>query len=675
MSQATSAVQRNDGAAGEVRLDDAERYIAWRRSSLDATADARRKAERDEDYYNGIQLTAAEAAKLAKRGQPNGVFNHVRRKVDYILGAEKQTRTDPKCYPRTPQETEAAEAFTDALRYAAERTRFAQKKSAVAKNMLINGFGGVYVGVKELPDGKIDVTHEFIPWDRIWSDPHSREADFSDARYVGWDTWYDDDQAAERFPNGGDALDATRAKDDEGGTYDDKPSYLIWSDSKRKRVRVSEILFLERGVWTRACFTLGGEVEAAQPVTYIDENGEPECPLVLASAYVDRECQRHGVVRDLIAIQDEINKRRQKALHAINTRQARVSRGAGVDPKVLERDLARPDKVILADKDEFEILQTNDISSGNLALLQEAKAEMTLAGPNAAMQGKDPRSLSGRAIQAQQQGGMTELAPMLDNLRDWQMRVMRQTKNRIRQFWTEEMWVRVTDDEENTKFVGLNVPITMGEEIVAKIKQEQRQPTQEEAMLLQSPAAGQVVGTRNNIAATDVDIIIDEQPDVVTLQAEVFETLAPLAGVPDSGVTGLDLVLASPLPSRIKKQISQRAEERAKQPPPPDPALEAKMLETKAKLEGDAAKTQADLQMKQMDAASQQQTAALEYQKLEMEFAFKREEMAFERQKWAFEIQKLQMQMDLQRQSAAVQSQANAVRIHEINNPPPAGNA
>lgn len=668
MSDEGGALVQRDGAAGEMRLEDAAAFIAKRKSALDATQESRRLAERDEDYYNGIQLTAAEKATLEKRKQPTGVFNHVRRKIDYILGAEKQTRTDPKCYPRTPHETEAAEAFTDALRYAADRARFAQKKSLVTKSLLINGFGGAYVGVKRLPDGKIDVTCEYVPWDRLWYDPHSRMPDFSDARYVGWDTWYDFEQAVERFPNGVDALEMTRATDGAGDTYDDKPAYLIWSDAKRKRVRVSEVLYLDGGIWHRACFTLGGQVEPAQAVTYLDENGEPECPLVLASAYVDRECQRHGIVRDLVPFQDEVNKRRQKALHTVNSRQARVSRGAGVDPKVLERELARPDKVILADKDEFEIIPTNDISSGNLALLQEAKAEMSLAGPNAAMQGKDPRSLSGRAIQAQQQGGLTELAPILDSLRDWQHRVMRQFKNRIRQFWTDEMWVRVTDDDRNVRFVGLNVPITAGEALVEKMRAAGQEPTPEQLQQIAAdPAAQQVVGTRNNIASTDVDIIIDEQPDVVTLQAETFDMLGKMVGA------GLpvppDVVLeAAPLPSRTKRMILDRLEEAAKAPPKVDPAVEAKMAETKAKIEADQAKTAADMQIRQFDAQVEMQKGALEVQKLQLEIERQREQMAFEREKWAFEMRRMEIQGALAREAAAF-------KMNEMQSAPAAGNA
>ena len=39
------------------------------------------------------------------------------------------------------------------------------------------------------------------------------------------------------------------------------------------------------------------------------------------------------------------------------------------------------------------------------------------------------------------------IGELLDHLRDLDLRVFRMMWNRIRQFWTTEKWIRVTDDE------------------------------------------------------------------------------------------------------------------------------------------------------------------------------------------------------------------------------------
>lgn len=60
---------------------------------------------------------------------------------------------------------------------------------------------------------------------------------------------------------------------------------------------------------------------------YIDEDGQSICPLMLQAAYIDRDGVHYGVVRDMLDTQDEINKRRSKLLHQLNTRQTMGLKG------------------------------------------------------------------------------------------------------------------------------------------------------------------------------------------------------------------------------------------------------------------------------------------------------------------------------------------------------------
>lgn len=638
--------------------ESAEQFVKWFNASGEASQQARTDAERDEDYYNNKQLTTDERKVLRDRGQPEVTVNHVRRKVDFILGTERQTRTDPKAFPRTPSEEGAAEAATDGLRYAADRGRFSQVKSKLTKNILIHGFGGAYVGVKRVGD-TFEVDYKYIGWDRLFYDPHSCEPDFSDARYVGFVTWMDYDEAVAKYGEAEQALETGRATEAAGGTYDDKPKWSNWYDSKRKRVRVAEIYFREDNAWQYCCFTRGGVLKPAMPVTYLDENGEPECPLVMVSAYIDRDNSRHGIVRDMVPVQDEINKRRSKSLHLLNMRQWAAQEGAVKNPDEISARLARPDGGIVTlgpVGESFKILDHNDMAQGNLALLQDAKADMTLMGPNAAMQGKDPRQQSGRAIQAQQQGGLVELTPILDALRDWQARMMRQTWNRIRQFWDGPKWIRVTDDDSGLKFVGFNVPITAGEAMIEQAKKTgQEIPPEMLAQMQADPAMQQIVGTRNDIAKLDVDIIIDEQPDVVTLQAETFESLANMvsAGMP---IPPDALIEASPLPSKIKRTMLDKMQKAAQEPPKPDPA-------TLAQLEVEKAKADAQAQQAQQKAQIEQRKAQADLALKGMEIEAQREQMAFEREKMAFELRRMEIQMQMDAHKAAFAAQANEQKL------------
>ena len=74
-------------------------------------------------------------------------------------------------------------------------------------------------------------------------------------------------------------------------------------------------------------------------------------------------------------------------------------------------------------------LQT--VKGGLPNLLTEAKAEIDAVGANAAVTGKEERLMSGRALLARQSAGQTEIGPLFDVLRFWQLRMFRKVWNRI----------------------------------------------------------------------------------------------------------------------------------------------------------------------------------------------------------------------------------------------------
>src|SRR5690606_11148416 len=141
---------------------------------------------------------------------------------------------------------------------------------------------------------------------------------------------------------------------------------------------------------------------------------------------------------------------------------------------------------------------------------------------------------SGRAIQAQQSGGVVELGPIYDVHRGWKRRIYRQIWYRIKQFWDEERWVRVTDEESNVKFVGLNRQLTERDRIASELGIE---PDQVERALAQMGAVAlpgaldQPAGIENEVSKIDVDIILREAPDTISIQQEQFAEIVNLAQV------------------------------------------------------------------------------------------------------------------------------------------------
>ena len=143
-------------------------------------------------------------------------------------------------------------------------------------------------------------------------------------------------------------------------TYDDKPKFSLWADKKRKRVRICQIWIRRDDAWYFAEFTKGGILKAG-PSPYRTDKGESDCELFFQSAYVDRDNNRYGFVRELIPLQDEVNKRRSKALHLMSVNQLHYEEGAVDDIERARKEMNRPDGTIkynpgaLAEKKAFAV--------------------------------------------------------------------------------------------------------------------------------------------------------------------------------------------------------------------------------------------------------------------------------------------------------------------------------
>jgi hypothetical protein len=548
--------------------DEALRFVEMFEASEQASDTARQNSEQSRDYYDNKQWTAEEIRELQRRGQPVIIDNVIAGKVNWLLGQEMSTRTDPKAFPRTPQHEKGAEAITDAVRYVCDNQEWNSLRSKVWENMLIEGYGGVEVIHRMARTGPEIVINHY-GWDRLFFDPHSRKGDFSDARYRGAVIWQDRKVLEKQYPKVKAGIEGAFSRTSTlGETYEDRPHHQVWGDKDRGRVRVVLMHYLEDGVWRWIKFSYGVVLEEGES-PYTDEDGQSVCPLIMQSAYIDRENNRYGEVHKLITQQDEINKRRSKLLHMANSRQTMGEKGAVNSVAAMKRELAKPDGHVEYEPGEngrptFQVLPVNDMASSQFALLQEAKQSIQEMGASEALMGSADGD-SGRAVLAKQQGAMQAITPLNDKLHQFTRRVFEAIWQRIRQFWTEEKWVRVTDDENNVRFVGLNKPITLAEELRNQPFARVQEFALRTGLIPNDPRLGQTVRVENNVAELEVDLIMQEVPDTVTLEAETFEHLVNLDAA-KGGVLPIELLIeASPLRSSVKEKILKHFKDQSEQ--------------------------------------------------------------------------------------------------------------
>ena len=645
------------------------KLVTWVNEADDATIDSRALSEKCRAYYDSEMWTDAEKKKLATQKQAATVINRIKPKVDGLMGMERANRTTAKAYPRTPKHTEGATAATEAVRFCLQDNMYERQRSDAWENMLIEGTGGLEVIVKPKKDDSYKIFIRHIMWDRILYDPHSRRKDFSDAKYLGQVVWMDYDDAVVLYPEAEEVLEAMQAGSQ---TYDDKPR---WMDNTRRRVKIAELYYRrEDGDWWYACFTRGGYCKAPKKSPYLNEEGETEHAYEFASLFVDREGGRYGSEKQILDVQDEINKRRSKALHLMSVRQTFGTAGAVADVNKARAQLAMPDGHVEfaygeLNKD-FGILPTGDMAAAQFNLLSEAKLEIDAVGANAATMGKDKTVQSGVALRQRALTGQTELAPMFDMLKNLDIRVYRKVWNRIKQYWKSEMWLRVTDDENNLKFVGLNKPMTKGE---AVLKQAQAQGAPPQALqqlqvrIAQNPAMKEVVSTENDIVNLDVDIVMDDAPDTVTQEVEDFQAMAEMvkSGFP---MPPEAVILASPLSN--KDRILKMMKEKPQLSPQQQKQIE-QMQEQFKVVQQEVKKLSQENQALKQDQQSEQAKLALSAQEAQAKLAQKQAEAQAELQLKAqtqaaelqLERERAQATIELERMKAEVQLQLQGVKV------------
>jgi hypothetical protein len=590
-------------------------------------------------YYHGAQYTPEEIRILRERRQPIITINRLGRKIDSIAGLILRLRQDPKAYPRNPKNGDGAEVATQCIRTVLESNEWYFLDNYAVTQAGIEGIAGVELKLIPGDHGDPDLGMDFIFGDDFFYDPRSFKPDFSDARFLGIAKWLDVEAAVELFP---DREEEIRSLMVETGfdltTHADRE--FKWVYVNEHRVRLVEHWYKHKGMWYWA-FYCSFILLAQGESPFRDERNRP-CPrFIMFSAAVDHDGDRYGFTRNLKGPQDEINARRSKALHISNVTRLTLQKGSVDDVETTRREAARPDGVIEYNPG-FEppagADKTNDLQA-HMLLLQHATAEIDgFANVNPALMTQDGKDEhSGVAINLLQKAGIAEIGTFLRNYRAWKIRVYRAIWNTIQTTWQAERWIRVTDNDGVKQFLAVN-----------KLGLNQW---------------GQPEIT-NAVGSLDVDIILDEGPDVANLMQDAWEVLSQM---PPGTVPPDVLIELMPLPNSVKKSIlekMQQAQQAAAQNPDPKTKVEmmkgqVAMQQGQQKMQIAAQQGQVKLQAEQIRAQAEAQNAAQDQAQTQLEFRIQQERENAERQKLAMEMEQSRREHEFKMAELAAQHSAS----------------
>ncbi len=505
-------------------------------------------------YYHGKQRTDAELKTLARRNQPPTFNNLIRRKIDFLVGLEQRLRRDPKAFPRTPESEMAAPVATAMLRSIEDIAKWQSISSECACDALVRGVGIQWAGIVKDKKGKPQIKKRRVKGDAFFYDPRSEEWDFGDALFLGEAQWTPTDVAKDLLPWAAETIDqigevAAGSRAMLPQLFDKEKNWTQWVNGRERRIFLISIWYRYNNEWMFD-FLVGPtslcppEMDCVSP--YINGDDDTDHPYRAWSPYVGEDATRYGMIRDLKPLQDEVNKRASKALHLLTARTIKYEQGAVADIEVARSELAKPDGLIeLRPGKNFETVDKGGELQGNLELMQAAMASINNSGPNPALQGKGVEQQSGRAILAQQNSGMAELSPVYERMREWKLQVYHKDWSLARKFYTDDRYIRITGDAQANQHLRINVPQTDG--------------------------MGNIVGMQNQVAEMDVDIILDEGPDTVTMREELIEQLSDRPDIPSEV-----LIELSNLPDKdtILKKLAEH-----KAPPPDVQELQKRMAQ------------------------------------------------------------------------------------------------
>jgi len=500
-------------------------YVGSKRLEIEEQQNARA-------YRHGAQWTTGQVETFNRRRQPVVTYNRIGRKIDSVIGLMERQKQDPKAYPRNPRTTDenAAELATSVVRYVVESELRSDLFPFAIDQAAVDGYGGIELTLEQGDVGDNEIGFALVIGDSFFYDPRSYMHDFSDARYMGQGKWLDLEDAQNLFPDSADILEASLERGSDLTSNPDREKRWFDVNPDYKRVRVVDIYYKHRGGWCYTIFT-GSAILMEGKSLFYDEAGNPICKYIMFSSFVDHEGDRYGFVRNLRSSQDEINQRRSKGLHELNSRRIKAEDGAFSDIEIARREAVRPDGVVIYNKGfEMEFDDQARIANveGQLKFLEDAKAEIENFGPNPALIGQGLEYKSGRAINLLQQAGFAELGPFVIGVKNWKLRIYRAIWAAVQRYWTAERWIRVTDSEGLPQAVMLN-----GVGI--------------------DPRTG-LPRMINAVGQLDVNFMLDEGPDEVNMMADAYDTLVALTAQ-GANIPPQILLELAPLQASVKKKL------------------------------------------------------------------------------------------------------------------------
>lgn len=335
----------------------------------------RRNNQQCFEYVDGDQWTEDELETIENRGQQPTVINTILPTVDMVCAVASQQQADIQVVGREGSDDDKATLLTALLKHVMDTCHYDYQEKEAIRECYIGGRSWFECGIYTDELGKDLVKVDHIPWENVFCDPFSRKPDASDARFIIKVKWVDRDMLKKLYPDAADMVDSVFDDDYHGQEYEAQSHSVgrndFYYDAKSNRVRVCECYYTMPEYKTIKVLNENTGKEEDKEilknvlhyVIFADEvilEGSAEnhklnkppldidvYPLVPMYCRRDRKGRPVGIVKNLIDIQDQINKLNSKFLWTLMSNRLIVEEGAAQDIAEVREEFQKPDGAVV----------------------------------------------------------------------------------------------------------------------------------------------------------------------------------------------------------------------------------------------------------------------------------------------------------------------------------------
>ena len=200
-------------------------------------------AEEDYNFYAGSQDSETVLRALRDQNRPSTVFNEVKPKIDMLIGMADQVRREPTLLPVGFEDEPMAQILNGAFKHFRYLQKSGDKEMECFEHQVKSGRSFLHYFIDNSNPFEPEVKNTRVPGRDAFIDPNSIEYDLSDAKFIGIQKWYTEDELQQYIPKFNGALvtmlDQTDSK---------RPSFF---DPANRLYRLVEMWYtlVEKAIW------------------------------------------------------------------------------------------------------------------------------------------------------------------------------------------------------------------------------------------------------------------------------------------------------------------------------------------------------------------------------------------------------------------------------------------